>query len=77
MTRQASESDGDRRGRAAAVLTVTSAVLAGGGLLLTRVQVLVLFGILLFVLGSMGLIQAIALALGIVDFGFNKRDRDC
>jgi hypothetical protein len=64
------------RGKATAVLTVISALMALGGLLLTHVTVLVMFGILLIVFGCVGLVQAIALGLGIVDFHFEERDRD-
>ncbi len=64
------------RGRAVAVLTVISAAMALGGLLLTHVLVLTLVGLLLFIFGCMGLVQAIALALGIVDFHHKGRGRD-
>jgi hypothetical protein len=68
--------DDAERGRATALITVLSALMAVCGLLLTRVHVLVLFGILLFIFGCMGLIQAAAIALGFIKLPDNKDRRD-
>jgi 1,4-dihydroxy-2-naphthoate octaprenyltransferase len=66
----------DDRGKTVTLITVFSAIMAVGGLLLTRVHVLALFGILLFILGFMGLVQAVAYALGIIKLHDKDRDRD-
>jgi hypothetical protein len=65
----------DDRGKTSALITVFSAVTAVGGLLLTHVALLAPFGVLLFILGCMGLIQAAAHALGFIDFTNKDKDR--
>jgi hypothetical protein len=66
---------GERRGTAA-VLAVISAALAFGGLFVAHVPMLTLVGLCMGVVGCMGLVQAVALALGIVDFDYRARDSD-
>jgi cell division protein FtsW (lipid II flippase) len=63
----------DDRGNATLAITLGSVVLLLAGIGLTRIHAVAVIGVVLFVFGCLGLIEAIAFALGIIDLDDGRR----